>query len=447
MNSSLRVRLLVPSLALVSAALLVGVLILLQVLPVAVHRQLQAQAQAAASEVAALVDAGRLPDPLPVTGAQLLQVVGPGGRVVAGSATADRLMPLLTGDELDRARAGRAVRVPAARAGQSGELLVVAEPAGPRQEGLLVLAAVSTEGAFAGLTAVRTGLLIGLPLLVLGLGVLLWRVIGSALAPVERLRAAAARITGEVTDERLPEPAGTHELAALTATLNEMLDRLARARRTQEDFVADAAHELRSPLAALRTTTEVAARVDDDPLAHELLGQIERLGELTDDLLLLARATNSPAPAPVDTDLAELAAAVAARYSAARVPVTVTGTGAARVHPADLDRVLVNLLDNAVRHARTGVRVQVHRNTFAVCDDGPGIPATERDRVFDRFVRLEPARERGSGGSGLGLAIVRALLARGGGRVRVCADPPDAGARLEVTLTRTEGEPPQRRRR
>lgn len=435
MRSSLRLRLLVPSLVLVAVALLIGALVLLSVLPMAVHRQLQTQARASATEVAALVDAGRVPDPLPVTGAQLLQVVGPDGTVRTGSATADRLMPLLSAEEIDDALAGRGVRVPASRAGQAGELVVVARRAGPRQDGLVVLAAVSTEGAFAGLHAARTGLLVALPALVAGLGLLLWRVVGSALAPVERLRSAAQRITGEVTDERLPEPGGDDEIAALAATLNEMLDRLARARQTQESFVADAAHELRSPIAALRTTTEVAARVDQDPLATELLGQVERLGALADDLLVLARAGNAPSRPPVRTDLAGTARQVAARYESARVPVTVTGDGAALVHPPDLERVLVNLLDNAVRHARTGVTVHLAGPVLTVEDDGPGIPADDRERVFDRFTRLQPARERDSGGSGLGLAIVRALLARGGGSIVLEPAAPDGtGVRAGVRL-------------
>lgn len=435
MRASLRVRLLVPSLTLVTLALLAGALLLLALLPAAVHRHLLSRASAGATEVAALVDAGRVPDPLPVTGAQLLQLVGPDGSVRTGSATADRLIPLLGREEIDTALSGRAVRVPGSRAGLSGELVVAAHRAGPRQDGLVVLAAVSTEGAFAGLDAVRAGLLVALPALVAGLGLLLWRVIGSALAPVERLRAAAQRITGEVTDERLPVPAGDDELAALARTLNEMLDRLWRARLLQESFIADAAHELRSPIATLRTTTEVAARVDQDPLAGELLGQVERLGSLADDLLVLARAANAPTRPPERTDLGRLARAVAARYATARVPVRVHGSGSARVHPPDLERVLVNLLDNAVRYARTAVSVQLDGPFLTVVDDGPGIPAADLERVFDRFTRLESARERDSGGSGLGLPIVRALLARGGGGIHLApADPDGTGIRARVRL-------------
>lgn len=435
MKASLRVRLLVPSLTVVAVALVAGALLLLSLLPAAVYRNLLSRATAGATEVAALVDAGRVPDPLPVTGTQLLQVVGPDGGVRTGSATADRLIPLLTPEEIDIALSGEGVRVPASRAGLAGELVVAARPAGPRQDGLVVLAAVSTEGAFAGVATVRTGLLVALPALVAGLGLLLWRVIGSALAPVERLRAAAQRITGEVTDERLPVPAGDDELAALARTLNEMLDRLARARLLQENFIADAAHELRSPIATLRTTTEVAARVDQDPLAGQLLGQVERLGSLADDLLVLARAANTPTRPPERTDLAGIARAVAGRYATARVPVTVDGAGSALVHPPDLERVLVNLLDNAVRHARTAVGVRLDGPFLTVVDDGPGIPAADLERVFDRFTRLEPARGRDSGGSGLGLPIVRALLARGGGGIRLVPAAPDGtGIRAQVRL-------------
>lgn len=430
----IRTRIVGSAVALVAVALVLGAVALVVGLQVAVERQVQDRAGASADDVAALVDQGRLADPLPVTGAQIVQVIGGDGTVVAGSANADRLVPLLSEQERADALTGRTVRVPGSRTGVSGRLVVAARAAGPRQDGTVVLAAVPDEAAQDSVRVVRAGLLVAVPVLLLGLGLLLHRVVGSALAPVERMRAAAARFTGQTSDERLPVPAGEDEISRLARTLNDMLDRLAAAGLAQERFVADAAHELRSPLASLRTTTEVAARVDDDPLAHELLGPLERLCSLAEDLLLLARVGGTRPPAAQPVDLGRLARTAVARYQDARVPVTARGTGSATGQPVDLDRVLTNLLDNAVRHATGSVTVTVDGPRFTVADDGPGIPDPDLERVFDRFTRLEEARARDSGGSGLGLPIVRALLARGGGRIGLTPAITGPGLVAEVSL-------------
>jgi signal transduction histidine kinase len=273
------------------------------------------------------------------------------------------------------------------------------------------------------------------PLLLAVLAVIAWRVVGAALTPVEALRRGAERIDeGSSDTERLPVPPTRDEVSALATTLNAMLDRITTARRKQRAFVADAAHELRSPLASMRTQLEVAAHLGEGgALPGELLPDVDRLAALVDDLLLLARADDSAAATrglrpSSEVDVTALVGEVAARYVNARVPVRATPDLAARgLHargqPDDLSRALSNLVDNAVRHARTAVVLDAaavgHLLELTVTDDGHGIPAAERDRVFDRFTRLDEARDRDGGGTGLGLAITRALVLRNGGAVRL----------------------------
>jgi signal transduction histidine kinase len=265
------------------------------------------------------------------------------------------------------------------------------------------------------------------PALVLLLAALAWRVVGAALRPVEGLRAGAESITGAGRADRLPVPASADEIHRLAVTLNGMLDRLAAARARQRAFVADAAHELRSPLAAMRTELEVAQRhgITGD-LAADLLADVERLGRLVDDLLLLARTDDAAPTEPAESapvELGALLAEVCERCRGARVPVTVSGDGPLWTN-GDRDtllRVLTNLVDNSVRHAATRVVLTGYQEAgeavLEVIDDGPGIPVADRERVFDRFTRLDDARARDDGGAGLGLAIVRELVRRHGGAV------------------------------
>jgi signal transduction histidine kinase len=295
------------------------------------------------------------------------------------------------------------------------------------------------------IAAVRVALLIAYPLLIVALVLLARRVIGAALGPVEELRRGAETITGEVprrsgaVADRLPVPAGGDEIHRLAVTLNGMLDRLAAARARQRAFVADAAHELRSPLANMRTELEVAQRLDDPPNTADLLADVERLTRLVDDLLLLARADDAPGLARSEpVDLTGLVRDAAGRYTGARVPVTVAD-GEARWVAGDqqaLRHVVVNLVDNAVRHAASRVTVTVGGSSagveLTVRDDGPGIPAGDRERVFERFTRLDDARARDAGGSGLGLAIVRELVRRHGGTVTLADAQP--GLRAAVHL-------------
>ncbi|GAA1842083.1 sensor histidine kinase [Microlunatus capsulatus] len=424
---SLRARLIIIGVTGVGVALLAGGFAFYGALTFAVDRTLDDGALAAADEVAVLVEAGRLPSPVPVSGAQVVQVVDAQQRVVAGSATADRLTPLLRPDELARALAGEAVQVPGARAALAVPLRVRAVAAEAPDGPVSVLVALPVGDVLAVRAALRTGLLTLFPLVLVALAAVAWRVVGSTLRPVEELRAQAERISGTGRTERLRVPVADDEVHALAVTLNQMLDRLAAGRARQRSFVADAAHELRSPLTSIRTQLEVAERLGEGgQLPAELLVDVDRLGRLVEDLLLLARAdadTRGPART-VPVAVRGLLEDVAER-TPARVPVTVRPGADPTVlaDPEELRRVVQNLLDNAVRHAGSAVElaavVAEGRVRLVVLDDGPGLPDEERERVFERFTRRDDARSRDVGGTGLGLPIARELAARVGGAVRL----------------------------
>ena len=429
---SLRARLMVIGVGGVAVALLVGGFAFYGALTYSVDRTLDDGALASAREVAALVQADRLPSPVPVSGAQVVQVVDAQQRVLAGSATADRLTPLLRRDELARALAGSAVQVPGARAGLSVPLRVRAVAATSATGPVSVLVALPVGDVLASRAALRTGLLVVFPLVLLALAAVAWRVVGSTLRPVEELRADAERISGTSRDDRLAVPAAADEIRALALTLNQMLDRLAAGRARQRSFVADAAHELRSPLASIRTQLEVAERLGEGgSLPGELLVDVDRLARLVEDLLLLARAdadTRGPAR-PSAFDANTLLAEIGAARTGGRVPLTVVPGPPAPVvaDREELRRALQNLLDNADRHATAAVQLAVETTAdvvrLVVRDDGPGLPPAERERVFERFARRDDARSRDVGGSGLGLPITRELLTRAGGTVRLVAEP------------------------
>ncbi len=442
---SLRARLMGVGVTGVALALALGSVVLYAVLTITVNGAVDDGAYASARAVAAMVDDNTLPDPLPVSGSQVMQVVDSSGAVVRASVSADRLTPLLRSPELVKALAGERISVPGARAGLTGTLRVIAVRAGSASARSSIIVAVPVNEIEQSQQVLRNTLLVTYPPLVVVMALIAWRVIGWTLRPVEMLRSGAARISGSDQDERLAVPESADEIRALAVTLNDMLDRLAAARGRQRAFVADSAHELRSPLASLRTQLEVAQRLGEGgELATDLLADVTRLAALVEDLLLLARAGSDARPPSrrESLDVRALLVATASRYVDARVPVSVSGGPAvyASVNAEELARVVANLVDNAVRHARSSVvlavRAEGGRAVLTVVDDGPGIPAGERERVFERFARLDDARDRDAGGTGLGLAIVRELLRRSGGSISLEDNPDGQGLTAVVHLAR-----------
>jgi signal transduction histidine kinase len=442
---SLRARLLAVGVTGVAMALALGSLMLYAVLTVALNRTVDDSAFASARAVAAMVGSNTVPNPLPVSGSQVVQVVDGSGAIVSASVSADRLTPLLRSPELAKALAGERISLPGGRAGLSGNLRAIAVRAGPSSASRSIIVAVPVNDIEESQRILRNTLLVTYPPLVVIMALIAWRVIGWTLRPVETLRSGAARISGSDQDERLAVPGSADEIRALALTLNDMLDRLAAARGRQRAFVADAAHELRSPLASMRTQLEVAQHLGEGgELATDLLADVARLSALVEDLLLLARAgsdANRPS-ARESLDVSALLVSTAIRYAGARVPVAVTAGPIvyATANSEELRRVLANLVDNAVRHASSTVALEVRSEgghaVLTVADDGPGIPADERERVFERFARLDDARDRDAGGTGLGLAIVRELLRRSDGSISLQDNPSGAGLVAVVHLAR-----------
>ena len=440
---SLRARLLALGVTGVALALALGSLVLYAVLTFTVNRTVDDGAFATAQAVSAMVSENTVPNPLPVSGSQVVQVIDRSGAVVSGSVSADRLTPLLRPAELVKALTGERISIPGARAGLSGTMRAIAVQAGRRSASRSIIVAVPVNDVEQSQRVLRVTLLFAYTPLVVVMALIAWRVIGSTLKPVETLRSGAARISGSDQDERLTVPESADEIRALALTLNDMLDRLAAARGRQRAFVADAAHELRSPLTSMRTQLEVAKHLGEGgELATDLLADVARLSTLVEDLLLLARAgseTNHP-PARESVNVRALLIATGDRYAGARVPVSIADGPVvyANVNPEELRRVLANLVDNAVRHARSNVALSVRaeggRAVLTVVDDGPGIPADERERVFERFARLDDARDRDAGGTGLGLPIVRELLRRSDGSISLQDNPSGPGLAAEVHL-------------
>jgi signal transduction histidine kinase len=448
---SLRARLMIIGLVGVGTALIMGGLAFFGALTYSVNRALDSEALATADEVAAMVNENKLPSPIPVSGAQVVQVVDSQQRVIGGSVTADRLTPLLRSTELTTALGGEAIVLDGARLGMSEPVRVRAIQTGPASAPVSVIVGLPYGDVLAARTALRNALLITFPLLLGALAGIAWRVIEWTLRPVEQLRAGAEeisrtrRISGPGERERLPVPYAADEIHALAITLNEMLDRLAETQERQRAFVADAAHELRSPLASIQAQLEVAQRLGEGgTLPADLMVDVKRLSGLVEDLLLLARvdADTRPAARVAAVDVRDLVAELTMTYRHARVPVTLHADEPVIIICAaeELRRAVSNVLDNAVRHATTRVEVEVTTSVdhdqavISVSDDGPGIQPADRERVFDRFTRLDDSRGRSSGGAGLGLAIARELITRAGGTVALTAARPPWQTRAELRL-------------
>lgn len=313
------------------------------------------------------------------------------------------------------------------------------------ESGQRFLMAMVTTDLTASATAASDVTVRLLPVFVGVIALATWWVARRALRPVGEMTRLVGAIShrGPLAGERLPVPGARDELAALAVQMNDLLDRIGAGALAQRAFTADAGHELRSPLAVLRSEHEQAiARSPEVPnvLAERSLPEVDRLERIVEDLLDLARVDEGRMPAVVtEVDVDDVVFCEADRRR--RVPIDVRQVGAAKAM-ADVDsvrRVVQHLLDNAARHASTTVAVALHqdgpggRAVLTVDDDGVGIPRDQRRRVFERFVRLDDARSRGSGGAGLGLSVVAELVGQLGGTVTI-GDSPLGGARFEVSL-------------
>jgi signal transduction histidine kinase len=304
-----------------------------------------------------------------------------------------------------------------------------------------VLVAQSLDEIDDGTEAAIAALAIGLPVLTLVVGTATFIFVGRSLRPVDAMRRQADTITAQNLHTRLPVPQATDEVAALAATMNTMLDRIEAAAAAQRRFVGDASHELRSPLATIHAGLDLIDKPDLPAASARQVRRMrmesERMARLVADLLMLARLDESGLQRRrQEVDLDDLVYLERERLAAAhpelavRVevePVRVDGD------PHQLQRALRNLLDNAARHATATVGITLTPGELTVADDGPGIAPADRERVFERFVRLDDDRSRTGGGSGLGLAIARDIVTAHGGTLLI-DDAPGGGALLRLRL-------------
>ncbi len=309
----------------------------------------------------------------------------------------------------------------------------------------IVVVGRSSEDVDATLATVGALLAISVPLVAGVVALTTWFAVGRSLAPVERMRRQVEQMSASDLSRRVDEPETRDEIGRLAHTMNGMLGRLEDSQAAQRRFVSDASHELKSPLASLRQYAEVAHahpdRISAAELSDAVLEEGARLERLVQGMLVLSRADEGGLALRVtEVDLDDLLLAEAERLRAVgAIAVDVT-----EVHPVRvrgdlglLSQATRNLADNAARHARGQVRFGVAQAeadaVLTVEDDGAGIPAGDRERVFERFVRLDEARAQDAGGSGLGLAIVREIVRAHGGDVRVDAAA-SGGARFVVSL-------------
>ncbi|MFK4088150.1 sensor histidine kinase [Kribbella sp. NPDC020789] len=311
--------------------------------------------------------------------------------------------------------------------------LKVTLPAGAGE--VTVQAGAELATARDAVSSVSRTMLIGLPLLLAVVALVTWMVTRRALAPVEAIRSELAGITGSRDlRRRVPVPESRDEVARLARTTNDTLTALETSVAQQRAFVADASHELRSPIASLRTQLEVAAAHPELLELDELIADTVRLQHLAADLLLLARLDAGDHPEPERIHVADL---VRDAIDGRTARLEITGEPVVLGNKTRLARVLGNLLDNAERHASNEIRVIVSsvdgQAVIRVQDDGPGVPEADRERIFERFVRLDDARSRDDGGAGLGLAIARDLAQSHGGTLAVSTSPA-GGASFDLRL-------------
>ena len=451
--SGVRARATLVSVAVVGAVLLLGLFVLADRTESRLKDSIVSATETRAIDVAALAAAGGLgEDVATLSSNQLIQVIEQ-RRVVAASPGLEGIAPL---SGIDVAP-GMTERIEVAEAvfdaveeqaqfieDESPYVVIAAGYESPNGPGV-VLVASSLSPAEAAVNALRPLLWIGFPITLAAVGATVWLLTGWALHPVEAMREEADAISAAALSRRLPVPESKDEVRRLADTLNRMLDRLEAASISQRQFVSDASHELKTPLATMRTMIEVA---EDDPdfaawpdLLAGLKREDERIDGLVSDLLTLARYDEGAVGGSrQEVDLDQVLGRVADRTARAApdVAVDTSGIEPARVlgNAAALERLFWNLSLNAALYSDSRVELSCYQVgeivVVQVADDGPGIAPADRERVFERFVRLDESRGRNEGGTGLGLPVARAVARSHGGDVRVVDS--SRGTTIEVRL-------------
>jgi signal transduction histidine kinase len=429
--------------AAMTLALFVGALILRAQLRDALYSSVEDQARTLAAGEASLVATGDYSPILASTSSlpSWVQVVNARGQVLASTANITQLKtpfaPLPSQTRLYvRDLSGLPI--------DTGERLAVASVSVKADsETLYILAAVPLDVADVADGRIVRVLIIVFPALLAMSALVVAMMARRALRPVEQIRTQVSTISTSDLSRRVPVPLGNDEISRLAKTMNEMLERLQHSTEQQRRFVGDASHELRSPLASLRAQLEVSTLERADKTwaitVRDMLIDHDRIDRLVRDLLLLARFDAHEPLTLEPLDLGYLVRReVSRRLPTPAVTITVDADNVLIAgHDDSVSRIVRNLVDNAERHAATQVRISVHARSekaveLVVEDDGPGIPEEERERVFQRFTRLDGARASDDGGSGLGLAIVADLIAVHQGRISI--EPSTKGARFVATF-------------
>lgn len=392
-----------------------------------------------ADEIAALAEEDRLPPTLTGLGDDdtIAQVVTGTGEVVASSPNATGLAPVAAPPPAGRHRTIRT----------TDDLLLqdepfrlvslrVEDPAPGAETAAVVYVAGTLDDIDESTGALAASLLVAVPAVAILLALLVWWLVGRTLRPVDAIRSEVDQIGDGELHRRVTEPPGDDEIARLAHTMNDMLGRVDHAVQRQQRFVADASHELRSPLTRIRSELEVdlahPSGADTATTQRSVLEEAVGLQRLMGDLLHLARSdagADGPRRRDEPVDLDDLVVRQARRLRAdERVTVDMSEVSAAQIRgdPDQLNRALANVSDNAARHAEATVTFTlVERDDAAlltVSDDGAGIPPEHHEQIFERFTRLDSARNVSIGGTGLGLAIARDIVERHHGTIAVDPD-------------------------
>lgn len=436
-SGRVRVRITLVAVVIVSVALVISATVLVSTLGDLLADNVADSARLRSLEIAGEAAAGSLPAVLPTDDpdSEAIQVLDAGNRVIIATDNVAGLPPIA------RPAAGESVEVDAPN--WDSPVVVVATPAAGPTGTVTAIVALSLDSVTESTELVAELLAVGLPGLLIVIGTVTWILVGRSLGPVEAIRNEVDEISSRELHRRVPEPAAEDEIGRLARTMNRMLERIENGHRRQRQFVSDASHELRTPVAVIREHAEIVlahpGEIAAPELARTVLAENLRIQRLIEDLLLLARSDERGLQlqrSPVDLDDIVLDVAGWLRQTT-ELRIDTAGLSAGQIVGDEqaLSRVLHNLAENAARHARSHIAftlVEVDGQVdLTVDDDGPGIPPEARDRVLERFVRLDPGRGREFGGSGLGLSIVAEIVREHGGDMEIAASPA-GGARVRL---------------
>ena len=442
----LRLRITAVAAIAVGVALAIGAVILVSLLRSRLDTAATTAANLRARDIASLAESNTLPRLLALPGEEsaFVQVVDAQGVVVASTENIDGEPAVAAQHPNGSQTLGLTIVIRALDQADPMRVIVInaATPTGV----VTVYAGESLEAADDTVAAVVNVLMFSLPVLVLIVAAITWWAVGRALRPVRAISRTMAEITASDLHRRVSIPATRDEIGLLAATVNETLARLDKSVEQQRRFVADASHELRGPLAALRADLEISvshpASTVWEQVARETLGDVERLQHLTEDLLLLARFDSQQPRKHEPVNLTAIVNTTTLGIRRIEVALTSQMPDKAVIVDGDaeqLQRMVRNLVHNAEQNAHNRIVVSLTSDgdtvRLVVADDGPGIAAAERDSVFERFVRLDAARTRDFGGSGLGLAIVHDVVVDHHGSILISDSDPH-GATFTVDLPR-----------